>query len=333
MLIDMEDSPRKKKRLLDDFKQYLSSARPTIEQVDTSEDESPVAPIKNKNEKKDNNEGKVENTVVDESFNSAIPKVQENWFSDVDSEVDEKNSDNENNKNEINNKDNDAIDSDSGTDSDHVINNDNFLWQYDEVDVPHEISYTMHEINNTNSSRQPIPPEPTVYPDSHTVTQQPPTVPPNPLIVLENQRTTRTDVMKLPTSTNAPKKYATLNPPREMSLKRKRQLMYIEMQKQQKSPQDKGNEASSNTPTHPPDDTVGGRVTRASSSKKQVDKEDLSGSFSPLAVSQPNKIRTQVAGLLRKKMPAIDEDSEDDGADLYALSKKSKKANSKKSKK
>jgi hypothetical protein len=110
MLIDMEDSPRKKKCLLDDFKQYLSSARPTIEQVDTSEDESPVAPIKNKNEKKDNNEGKVENTVVDESFNSAIPKVQENWFSDVDSEVDEKNSENENNKNEINNKDNDAID-------------------------------------------------------------------------------------------------------------------------------------------------------------------------------------------------------------------------------
>ena len=78
MLIDMEDSPRKKKRLLDDFKQYLSSARPTIEQVDTSEDEAPVAAMKNKNEKKDNNEGKVENSFVDDSFNSAIPKVQEN---------------------------------------------------------------------------------------------------------------------------------------------------------------------------------------------------------------------------------------------------------------
>jgi hypothetical protein len=333
MLIDMEDFPRKKKRLLDEFKQHLSSARPSIEQVDTSEDEAPVAPIKNKNEKKDNNEGKVENSVVDESFNSAIPKVQENWFSDVESEVDEKNSDNENNNNEINYNDNDGIDSDSGTDSDHVINNDNFLWQYDEVDVPQEISCIMNEVSNTNSSRQPTHHEPTVYPDSRTVTQDPPTLPPNPLTVREDKRTTCADLIKLPTRPDPPKKYSTLNPPREMSLKRKRQLMYIEMQKQQKLPQDKGNEATSNTPTHAPDDAVGGRVTRASSSKKRLDTEELSGSFSPLAVSQPNRMRTQVASLLRKRMPAIDEDSEDDGANMYDLSKKSKKANSKKSKK
>ena len=249
-------------------------------------------------------------------------------------------------------EDKDVVDSDSGTDNDQVINNDDFLWQYDEVDVPEAMSYIMHEVSNTNSSRQTIRPNPltvredtpldipavcvdppTIRADSRprTVIQDPRTVRPNPTTIRSDSHTLRNnEPLSRP---DQPRKFSTLNPPREMSMKRKRQMMYIEMQKQQKLPQDKGTAASSTTPTHPPDDAVGGRVTRASSSKKRLDTEELSGSFSPLAVSQPNRIRTKVADILRKKMPAIDEESEDDGADLYELSKKSKKANSKKSKK
>ena len=38
-MIEMEDSPREKKRLKEEFKEYMQTKRPVLEEVDTSEDE------------------------------------------------------------------------------------------------------------------------------------------------------------------------------------------------------------------------------------------------------------------------------------------------------
>jgi hypothetical protein len=76
-MIEMEDSPREKMRLKDEFKEFIQTKRPVLEDVDTSEDEANEPAVKDKKNKEATVAADDDSLALDNSTFSSIQQVDE----------------------------------------------------------------------------------------------------------------------------------------------------------------------------------------------------------------------------------------------------------------
>jgi hypothetical protein len=308
-MIEMEDSPREKMRLKDEFKEYIQTKRPVLEDVDTSEDEANEPAVKDNKKKEATVAADDDSLALDTSTFSSIQQVDEGWFSDHVttasdgddiSEVDDESREDPSFQSNRSRNANEVYDSDSVYDDDQ-----------DEAENVSLQGFAEEAASKTSTSVIPKKSLKTVFSNprqftsvSNVLSKPMKHVVPNSMPVVPS--------LKIPP--NMPKDTQVI------SLRKRKKMQYL------------ASLAGSPTRSALTEQSVNQeepRQTRSSATKAKNDTEHdlLEGEISPFSVP-----RVAVAKILRQKRVATDiEDSEDDGQNLYDITK-TKKRSSKKSK-
>lgn len=306
-MIEMEDSPREKKRLKEEFKDYMQTKRPVLEEVDTSEDERSEPIEKHKKDEEVVVATDDDSLALDTSAFSVIQQVDEGWFSDhvnTGSERDD--------FSEVDDefRDDPSFLSDRSRNTNEIIASDSVF--DDEQDGAPSAGQTSTSVVPKKSLKT-ILSGPRQFTSVSNVLSKP---------VQKGFTKSKPVVPSSKIPSNIPKDT------QEISSRKRKKMQYLTSLALQ-------NKEDSSPPRSAPTDQLSNleefRQTRSSAIKLKKDGEQdiLGGEVSPSLAP-----RVPVAKMLRQKIVASDpEDSEDDGQNLYEQTNtKTKKRSFKKSK-